>query len=214
MIRHHSDRSRTGTHFRATVEASIIVFASTLLVVARVPSVSAAARGGIQTSATSVRPSPEQASSDRATPYYDGCFLGKSKTRSPACVYGDARSRTTVALFGDSHAMQFFPAVERIAIQRGWRLVVLTKSACPSADVSSYRGHGRPYHACDSWRRATLRRMAEIYARRFADQDGRIRSTFEIVWLSGWAPHDSQQKPLRPGSAQASLADAVRNTKR
>jgi SAM-dependent methyltransferase len=58
-------------------------------------------------------------------------------------------------------------------------------------------------------RRATLKRMGEIYARRFADPDGKVRATFEIVWLSGWAPHESQQKPLRPGSAQARLADAL-----
>ena len=51
-------------------------------------------------------------------------------------------------------------------------------------------------------RRATLRRMFEIYAERFADPDGRMRATFEIVWLSGWAPHESQQKPLAPGSAR------------
>jgi SAM-dependent methyltransferase len=58
-------------------------------------------------------------------------------------------------------------------------------------------------------RRATLLRMAQVYAERFADPDGRIRATFEIVWLSGWAPHDSQQQPLKPGSATASLAEAV-----
>jgi SAM-dependent methyltransferase len=60
-------------------------------------------------------------------------------------------------------------------------------------------------------RRATLLRMAQIYSERFADPDGRIRATFEIIWLSGWAPHDSQQKPLKPGSAKASLAEAVRD---
>jgi SAM-dependent methyltransferase len=60
--------------------------------------------------------------------------------------------------------------------------------------------------------RATLRRLFEIYAERFADADGRIRATFEIVWLSGWAPHESQQKPLAPGSAKARLADALRTT--
>lgn len=59
-------------------------------------------------------------------------------------------------------------------------------------------------------RRATLLRMAEIYAERFADADGRIRATFDVVWLSGWAPHASQQQPLKPGSAKASLAEAVR----
>ncbi len=58
-------------------------------------------------------------------------------------------------------------------------------------------------------RRATLLRAAEIYAERFADPDGRVRATFEIVWLSGWAPHESQQKPLRPGSAKMRLADAL-----
>ena len=59
-------------------------------------------------------------------------------------------------------------------------------------------------------RRATLLRMAQLYAERFADPDGRIRATFDIVWLSGWAPHESQQQPLKPGSARASLADAVK----
>ncbi|MGD0026941.1 MAG: methyltransferase domain-containing protein [Xanthobacteraceae bacterium] len=58
-------------------------------------------------------------------------------------------------------------------------------------------------------RRTTLMRMAELYARRFADDDGRLRATFEIVWLSGWAPHPSQQQPLRRGAAKARLADAL-----
>lgn len=48
-------------------------------------------------------------------------------------------------------------------------------------------------------------RAAEIYQEQFADPDGRIRATFNIVWMSGWAPHESQQKPLRPGSAKVSL---------
>ena len=61
-------------------------------------------------------------------------------------------------------------------------------------------------------RRATLRRLFEIYAERSADADGRIRATFEIVWLSGWAPHESQQKPLAPGSAKTRLADALRTS--
>jgi SAM-dependent methyltransferase len=58
-------------------------------------------------------------------------------------------------------------------------------------------------------KRATLRRLAEIYAERFADPDGRVRATFEIAWLSGWVPHESQQKPLKPGSAARRLADAL-----
>lgn len=58
--------------------------------------------------------------------------------------------------------------------------------------------------------RATLLRAAALYAERFADPDGRLPATFEMVWLSGWAPHESQQKPLRPGSAKARLADALK----
>jgi SAM-dependent methyltransferase len=57
--------------------------------------------------------------------------------------------------------------------------------------------------------RAVLMRAAEIYAERFADVDGRVRATFEVVWLSGWAPHESQQKPLAPGSARMRLAEVL-----
>jgi SAM-dependent methyltransferase len=59
-------------------------------------------------------------------------------------------------------------------------------------------------------RRQTLSRLIEVYAERFADPDGRLRASFEIIWLSGWAPHESQQQPLRPGSARTRLADALR----
>jgi len=62
-------------------------------------------------------------------------------------------------------------------------------------------------------RRATMLRMAQIYGERFADADGRVRATFDVIWLSGWTPHESQQKPLKPGSAKASLAEAVKKPK-
>jgi SAM-dependent methyltransferase len=51
---------------------------------------------------------------------------------------------------------------------------------------------------------------ARLYAERHADADGRIRATFSIVYLSGWAPHESQPKPLKPGSATVRLADALK----
>lgn len=57
--------------------------------------------------------------------------------------------------------------------------------------------------------RALFFRAAEIYAEKFAERDGRIAATFEIIFLLGWAPHESQQKPLKPGSAQTRLADAL-----
>jgi len=61
--------------------------------------------------------------------------------------------------------------------------------------------------------RAVLARAGEVYAERFADPDGRLRATFETVWMTGWAPHESQPQPLRPGSAQMRLADALKHEK-
>jgi SAM-dependent methyltransferase len=58
-------------------------------------------------------------------------------------------------------------------------------------------------------RRSILARVVEVYVQRFSDPDGKVRASFDIVWLSGWAPHESQQQPLRPGSAKARLADAL-----
>lgn len=59
--------------------------------------------------------------------------------------------------------------------------------------------------------RALFQRLAEVYATLFPakDDETRIRATFELIFLSGWAPHDSQQKPLRPGTAKARLAAAL-----
>ncbi|MDP2780517.1 methyltransferase domain-containing protein [Devosia sp.] len=56
---------------------------------------------------------------------------------------------------------------------------------------------------------ALLAAAAQAYTERDSDPDGRIRATLEIVWLSGWAPHDSQQKPLKPGSATTRLGDVL-----
>ncbi len=61
---------------------------------------------------------------------------------------------------------------------------------------------------------ATMMRMAQIYRQRFSDPDGRIYATFDVIWLSGWAPHENQPKPLRPGSAKTSLEAAVKRGQR
>ncbi|MCX5494294.1 methyltransferase domain-containing protein [Kaistia dalseonensis] len=61
--------------------------------------------------------------------------------------------------------------------------------------------------------RAILARAAALYAERYADPDGRIRATFELISISGWAPHESQPKPLKPGSATMRLEDALKAVK-
>jgi NADH dehydrogenase [ubiquinone] 1 alpha subcomplex assembly factor 5 len=58
-------------------------------------------------------------------------------------------------------------------------------------------------------RRATLVRALEVYAQRFGLANGRVPATFEIMTLTGWAPHESQQKPLQPGTAKMRLAEAL-----
>ncbi|HEX7967021.1 MAG TPA: methyltransferase domain-containing protein [Stellaceae bacterium] len=63
-------------------------------------------------------------------------------------------------------------------------------------------------------RRATFARAAAIYAEQFGQADGRIPASFEIITLTAWAPHESQPKPLRPGSATARLADALETRER
>jgi hypothetical protein len=58
-------------------------------------------------------------------------------------------------------------------------------------------------------RRATMLRAAEIYGQQCAAADGRIEATFQVIYLHGWAPHPSQQQPLKPGAASNRLADAL-----
>ncbi|WP_150524065.1 class I SAM-dependent methyltransferase [Roseibium sediminis] len=61
-------------------------------------------------------------------------------------------------------------------------------------------------------RRDVLLRAAELYATDYSDPDGRIRATFSLVTISGWKPHESQQKPLKPGSGKVSLAEVLKDT--
>jgi SAM-dependent methyltransferase len=79
--------------------------------------------------------------------------------------------------------------------------------------MADLRAMGATNALTDRLRRPTphalFLRAAELYAERYSDSDGRIRATIELVWLAGWAPHDSQQKPLRPGSAKMRLAEAL-----
>ena len=76
------------------------------------------------------------------------------------------------------------------------------------------RGMGMTNPLLNRSRRPSSRKLflraAEIYAERYSDPDGRIRATFSFIFASGWAPHESQQKPLKPGSAKARLADALK----
>lgn len=112
--------------------------------------------------------------------YADGCHLPHLVKDSPNCVYGNPSARKTWVLFGDSHAAQWFPALERIAREQGWRLISLTKSACPSVWITPYNTTlGRSYTECARWRSAAVQRIAAEHP------DLIILADYSAYYLSG-----------------------------
>jgi SAM-dependent methyltransferase len=94
------------------------------------------------------------------------------------------------------------------------RDVVIVRYAEPMRLLADLRSMGETAALRERSPRALSRRILarafEIYRARFSDPDGRVRATFELLTATGWAPHESQQKPLKPGSAKARLADALK----
>jgi peptidoglycan/LPS O-acetylase OafA/YrhL len=88
-------------------------------------------------------------------------FLG---TNLAECIAGDANSKYTIVLFGDSHARMWFAAFGAVARERGWRLDLIRKPACPTADITVFNSFmNRPYTECDVWREAAMKRILEIH---------------------------------------------------
>lgn len=103
-------------------------------------------------------PSLVDARDDLPAIYTNGCHVGVPE-RYPAtpCVFGDPDGDETIVLFGDSHAAQWFPTLERIAKERHWRLLSMTKSGCSSVDVPVWNQLlDRPYEECTAWREAAV----------------------------------------------------------
>ncbi|MBV8106988.1 MAG: methyltransferase domain-containing protein [Hyphomicrobiales bacterium] len=139
--------------------------------------------------------------------------LRQSLTIAESEVLGGASPR--VAPFVDVRAFGALAQRAGLALP----VVDLDRATVRYADLIALLGDLRAFGAANSLnarsrrplRRAVLARVAEVYAERFSDPDGRLRATFDILWLSGWAPHESQQKPLKPGSATTRLADALKS---
>ena len=94
--------------------------------------------------------------------YGDNCHSNYGETESGECTYGDLTSKTTIVLYGDSHAAQWFPALEELANERGFKLVSLTKSACPSVDVPrADQGAFKNVH-CEKWRENSINRIKKL----------------------------------------------------
>ncbi len=98
----------------------------------------------------------------KPTVYGDGCHVNYGETKSGYCTYGKKASPTTIVLYGDSHAAQWFPALQTLASERGFTLISLTKSACPSVDSPRPdQGAFKNVH-CEKWRENSIARIQEI----------------------------------------------------
>ena len=94
--------------------------------------------------------------------YDDGCHANYAEIKSDNCVYADVTSQKTMVLFGDSHAAQWFPALVEIASRSGYKLISLTKSACPSVDLERRDQGGFKMSRCNQWHINTIKRIQSI----------------------------------------------------
>jgi hypothetical protein len=95
--------------------------------------------------------------------YGDDCHVNYGETKSGFCTYGKKNSNRTIVLYGDSHAAQWFPALEQIAKDKGYKLISLTKSACPAVDSPREdQGAFKNVH-CEKWRENSIARIKSIH---------------------------------------------------
>ena len=94
--------------------------------------------------------------------YDDGCHANYAQTQSAKCEYANIKSQKTIVLYGDSHAAQWFPALVEIATRSGYKLVSLTKSACPSVDTVRLDQGGFKMSRCNQWRINSIKRIQQI----------------------------------------------------
>lgn len=148
-----------------------------------------------------------------------GCLLGgdtlnelrQSFAQAEAEIEGGISPR--VAPFADIRAAGALLQRAGFALPVTDADTVIVRYATPFALMADLRAMGLTNTLAERrrtpTRRATLMRAMAVYAERFSDGDGRVRATFDIIWLSGWAPHASQQTPMKPGSARMRLAEAL-----
>ncbi len=151
-----------------------------------------------------VRPSLAKASSDAEPLEADECLLGQPQITPPDCVYGDRNGSITVALVGDSHAAHWFPALEPIAAERGWRLVPFIKLSCRILDMKLYSyWYGRMYTECDTWREKVVDRLNAIQPQLVV-----------VAFIGDRESSDAADPdPIRQGEASARLLSRVPGAK-
>jgi peptidoglycan/LPS O-acetylase OafA/YrhL len=136
--------------------------------------------------------------------YADACHAEWRETTPRDCVYGDAGAATTVVLIGDSHAAHWFPTFQRLADEQDWRLVSLTKSACPVADLPVYNtGLKREYVECDEWRSAVVERIARERPSMVVISDSRTGQ----FWVDGAAVPAGDREDLWAAGLERSIRE-------
>ncbi|SDI92392.1 Peptidoglycan/LPS O-acetylase OafA/YrhL, contains acyltransferase and SGNH-hydrolase domains [Frankineae bacterium MT45] len=112
---------------------------------------------------SNLTPQPAQAAADTPPSSRNGCHADFLVVTQGACVFGDPAGTHVAVLFGDSHMEQWLPAFANAGAHSGWKIINWTKAACPPAQLSVYAPTlNRAYTECDTWRAATLKRIAAL----------------------------------------------------
>jgi peptidoglycan/LPS O-acetylase OafA/YrhL len=139
---------------------------------------------------SNLTPSVGGALNDMPVIYDNDCHAGFGATTPKDCVYGDATSTTVVGLYGDSHAAQWFPAFEKVAIKNKWKLITYTKRGCPPVDIEVYsKVLGKVYKECDPWRANVMKKMKAdgVQVVFVASFDRLLDATTRIpIWQKPW----------------------------
>jgi hypothetical protein len=101
------------------------------------------------------------AAEDRGRPYTDGCHVAFDVTTPTHCPYGDRDGTKVVVVVGDSIAAQWWASIHGAGQKGAWRVIWMSKTACPAADVT-IRSGGSAYTACNTWRRNVLAKVRNL----------------------------------------------------
>ena len=139
---------------------------------------------------SNLTPSVGGAVNDMPVIYDNDCHAGFGATTPKDCVYGDPASTTVIGLYGDSHAAQWFPAFEKVAIKNKWKLITYTKRGCPPVDIEVYsKVLGKVYKECNPWRANVMKKMKTdgVQVVFVASFDRLLDATSRIpIWQKPW----------------------------
>ena len=156
---------------------------------------------------SNLSPSLSNSRNDLPQIYDNQCILEVGDNLPKQCIYGDANGATTIVLFGDSHAAQWMPALHKVSVANGWRLVVHTKKACPDAEIpTSQDPNGND---CAVWRRDVIDLIAGLQpdlvimsSYRYKQVGSAAGRDPDVVWQEG---KDLTVAKVRPLTTQLML---------